>query len=126
MRRIWRCLGLKPHRVDSFKISHDPEFAEKLEDIVGLYLNPPEHVLVLCVDEKVRALDRTQPGLPLQCGRSQTMTHDYRRNGTATLFAALNAASGEVYGLCRERHRYQEWLKFLHVAQLSKSGDSAH
>jgi transposase len=115
VRRIWRSHGLKPHRVESFKISNDPEFAEKLEDIVGLYLNPPEHALVLCVDEKsqIQALDRTQPGLPLKRGRSQTMTHDYKRNGTATLFAALNAANGEVYGLCQERHRHQEWLKFL-------------
>lgn len=113
VRRIWRSHGLKPHRVESFKISNDPEFAEKLEDIVGLYLNPPEHALVLCVDEKsqIQALDRTQPGLPLKRGRSQTMTHDYKRNGTATLFAALNAANGQVYGLCQERHRHQEWLK---------------
>jgi transposase len=117
VRRIWHSHGLKPHRVESFKISNDPEFAEKLEDIVGLYLNPPEHALVLCVDEKsqIQALDRTQPGLPLKRGRSQTMTHDYKRNGTATLFAALNAANGEVYGLCQERHRHQEWLKFLRL-----------
>ena len=117
VRRVWRSHGLKPHRVESFKISHDPEFVEKLEDIVGLYLNPPEHALVLCVDEKsqIQALDRTQPGLPLKRGRSQTMTHDYKRNGTATLFAALNAANGEVYGLCQERHRHQEWLKFLRL-----------
>jgi transposase len=117
VRRIWRSHGLKPHRVESFKVSNDPEFAEKLEDIVGLYLNPPEHALVLCVDEKsqIQALDRTQPGLPLKPGRSQTMTHDYKRNGTATLFAALNAANGEVYGLCQERHRHQEWLKFLRL-----------
>jgi transposase len=117
VRRIWGRHGLKPHRVESFKISHDPEFAEKLEDIVGLYLNPPEHALVLCVDEKsqIQALDRTQPGLPLKRGRSQTMTHDYKRNGTATLFAALNATNGEVYGLCQERHRHQEWLKFLRL-----------
>jgi len=117
VRRIWHSHGLKPHRVESFKISHDPEFAEKLEDIVGLYLNPPEHALVLCVDEKsqIQALDRTQPGLPLKRGRSQTMTHDYKRNGTATLFAALNAANGEVYGLCQQRHRHQEWLKFLRL-----------
>ncbi len=114
VRRIWRSHGLKPHRVESFKISNGPQFAEKLEDIVGLYLNPPEHALVLCVDEKsqIQALDRTQPGLPLKRGRSQTMTHDYKRNGTATLFAALNAANGAVYGLCQERHRHQEWLKF--------------
>lgn len=117
VRRIWRSHGLKPHRVESFKISNDPEFADKLEDIVGLYLKPPEHALVLCVDEKsqIQALDRTQPGLPLKRGRSQTMTHDYKRNGTATLFAALNAANGEVYGLCQERHRHQEWLKFLRL-----------
>jgi transposase len=117
VRRIWHSHGLKPHRVESFKISNDPEFAEKLEDIVGLYLNPPEHALVLCVDEKsqIQALDRTQPGLPLKRGRSQTMTHDYKRNGTATLFAALHAANGEVYGLCQERHRHQEWLKFLRL-----------
>jgi transposase len=117
VRRIWHSHGLKPHRVESFKISNDPEFAEKLHDIVGLYLNPPEHALVLCVDEKsqIQALDRTQPGLPLKRGRSQTMTHDYKRNGTATLFAALNAANGEVYGLCQERHRHQEWLKFLRL-----------
>jgi transposase len=117
VRRIWHSHGLKPHRVESFKISHDPAFAEKLEDIVGLYLNPPEHALVLCVDEKsqIQALDRTQPGLPLKRGRSQTLTHDYKRNGTATLFAALNAANGEVYGLCQERHRHQEWLTFLRL-----------
>jgi transposase len=117
VRRIWHSHGLKPHRVESFKISNDAEFAEKLEDIVGLYLNPPEHALVLCVDEKsqIQALDRTQPGLPLRRGRSQTMTHDYKRNGTATLLAALNAANGEVYGLCQERHRHQEWLKFLRL-----------
>ena len=117
VRRIWRSHGLKPHRVESFTISNDPEFADKLEDIVGLYLNPPEHALVLCVDEKsqIQALDRTQPGLPLKRGRSQTLTHDYKRNGTATLFAALNAANGEVYGFCQERHRHQEWLKFLRL-----------
>lgn len=117
VRRIWRNHGLKPHRVESFKISNDPEFAEKLQDIVGLYLNPPEHALVLCVDEKsqIQALDRTQPGLPLKRGHSQTMTHDYKRNGTATLFAALNAANGKVYGFCQERHRHQEWLKFLRL-----------
>jgi len=115
--RIWRAHGLKPHRVESFKISNDPEFAEKLEDIVGLYLNPPEHALVLSVDEKsqIQALDRTQPGLPMKKGRGQTMTHDYKRNGTTTLFAALNTATGEVYGLCQQRHRHLEWLKFLRL-----------
>jgi transposase len=117
VRRIWRAHGLKPHRIESFKISNDPNFAAKLEDIVGLYLNPPEHALVLSVDEKsqIQALDRTQPGLPMKKGRGQTMTHDYKRNGTTTLFAALNTATGEVYGLCQERHRHQEWLKFLRM-----------
>lgn len=115
--RIWRVHGLKPHRVDSFKISNDPQFATKLEDIVGLYLDPPEHALVLSVDEKsqIQALDRTQPGLPMKKGRGQTMTHDYKRNGTTTLFAALNTANGEVYHLCQQRHRHQEWLKFLRM-----------
>src|SRR6202171_3707941 len=121
VRRIWHAHGLKPHRVETFKISNDPAFAEKLEDIVGLYLNPPEHALVLCADEKsqIQALDRTQPGLPLKRGRGATMTHDYKRNGTATLFAALNAANGEVYGFCQERHRHQEWLKFLRLLDQS-------
>jgi transposase len=115
--RIWRASGLKPHRVESFKVSNDPNFADKLEAIVGLYLNPPEHALVLCVDEKsqIQALDRTQPGLPMKKGRGATMTHDYKRNGTTTLFAALNTADGEVFGLCQEKHRHQEWLKFLRM-----------
>ena len=127
--RIWRAHGLKPHRVESFKISNDPEFAEKLEDIVGLYLNPPEHALVLSVDEKsqIQALDRTQPGLPTKKGRGQTMTHDYKRNGTTTLFAALDTATGEVYGLCQERHRHQEWLKFLRrIDQTVAAGKQIH
>jgi transposase len=117
VRRIWRAHGLKPHLIQTFKVSNDPEFAEKLEDIVGLYLHPPEHAMVLCLDEKsqIQALDRTQPGLPLKPGRGQTRTHDYKRNGTATLFAALNAANGEVFGWCQERHRHQEWLKFLRL-----------
>jgi Integrase core domain. len=115
--RIWRASGLKPHRVESFKVSNDPQFAEKLEAIVGLYLNPPEHALVLSVDEKsqIQALDRTQPGLPMKKGRGATMTHDYKRNGTTTLFAALDTATGEVYGLCQQRHRHQEWLHFLRM-----------
>jgi transposase len=115
--RIWHAHGLKPHLVETFKVSRDPQFAEKLNAIVGLYLNPPEHALVLCVDEKsqIQALDRTQPGLPLKRGRGQTMTHDYKRNGTATLFAALNTLDGTVIGMCQERHRHQEWLKFLKV-----------
>ena len=117
VRRIWKAHGLKPHLVESFKISNDPQFAEKLEAIIGLYLNPPEHALVLSCDEKsqIQALDRTQPGLPLKRGRGETMTHDYKRNGTATLFAALNAATGEVISLCQQRHRHQEWLKFLRL-----------
>ena len=113
--RVWRAHGLKPHRVKSFKISRDPRFVEKLEDIVGLYLSPPEHALVLCCDEKsqVQALDRTQPGLPLKKGRVATMTHDYKRNGTTTLFAALNILDGQVIAQCQQRHRHVEWLKFL-------------
>src|SRR6266849_1607874 len=115
--RIWRAHGLKPHLVETFKVSNDPRFAEKLEAIVGLYLNPPEHALVLSVDEKsqIQALDRTQPGLPMKRGRGETMTHDYKRNGTATLFAALNTLDGSVISLCQERHRHQEWLKFLRL-----------
>jgi transposase len=115
VRRIWRSHGLKPHRVETFKLSNDPRFVEKLEDIVGLYMNPPEHALVLSLDEKsqIQALDRTQPGLPLKKGRAQTMTHDYKRNGTTTLFAALNTLDGTVMATCMERHRHQEWLKFL-------------
>ena len=113
--RIWQQHGLKPHRVETFKLSRDPHFAHKLEAIVGLYLNPPEHALVLCCDEKsqIQALDRTQPSLPLKKGRAGTMTHDYKRNGTATLFAALNAFDGKVIGVCQERNRHQEWLWFL-------------
>jgi transposase len=115
--RIWREHGLKPHLVRTFKVSNDPRFAEKVEDVVGLYLNTPEHALVLCCDEKsqVQALDRTQPGLPLKKGRAGTMTHDYVRHGTTTLFAALNVADGTVIGQCQQRHRHQEWLKFLQL-----------
>lgn len=117
VRRIWHANGLKPHLLEGFKVSNDKRFAEKLDAIVGLYLNPPEHAIVLCVDEKsqIQALDRTQPGLPLKKGRGATMTHDYKRNGTATLFAALNTLDGTVIGMCQERHRHQEWLKFLRV-----------
>jgi transposase len=117
VRRIWRAHGLKPHLVETFKISNDPQFVEKLEAIVGLYLNPPEHAIVLCVDEKsqIQALDRTQPGLPLKRGRGATMTHDYKRNGTTTLFAALNTLDGTVISLCQERHRHKEWLRFLRL-----------
>jgi len=115
VRRIWKRHGLKPHRVRTFKLSSDPRFVEKLQDIVGLYLDPPEHALVLSVDEKsqIQALDRTQPGLPLKKGRCGTMTHDYKRHGTTTLFAALNTLDGTVIGTCMPRHRHQEWLKFL-------------
>jgi len=117
VRRIWHAHGLKPHLMTTFKLSQDAAFAEKLEAIVGLYLNPPEHALVLCCDEKsqIQALDRTQPGLPLKPGRAGTMTHDYKRNGTATLFAALNAVDGKVISLCQDRHRHQEWIKFLRL-----------
>jgi transposase len=113
--RHWRASGLKPHLVQGFKVSRDPKFVEKLEDIVGLYMSPPEHALVLCCDEKsqVQALDRTQPGLPLKKGRAATMTHDYKRNGTTTLFAALNVLDGQVIGQCQSRHTHVEWLKFL-------------
>ena len=113
--RHWRAAGLKPHLVRGFKVSRDPNFVEKLEDIVGLYMSPPEHALVLCCDEKsqVQALDRTQPGLPLKKGRAATLTHDYKRNGTTTLFAALNVLDGQVIGQCQQRHTHAEWLKFL-------------
>ena len=113
--RHWRANGLKPHLVRGFKVSRDPKFVEKLEDIVGLYMSPPEHALVLCCDEKsqVQALDRTQPGLPMKKGRGATMTHDYKRNGTTTLFAALNVLDGQVIGQCQPRHTHKEWLKFL-------------
>lgn len=113
--RIWQSHQIKPHRTKSFKLSRDPKFLEKLTDVVGLYLNPPDKALVLCVDEKsqIQALDRTQPGLPLKKGRCGTMTHDYKRNGTTTLFAALEVAQGKVIGQCYARHRHQEFLKFL-------------
>ena len=115
VQRIWDAHGLKPHRVRTFKLSGDPRFSEKLTDVVGLYLNPPEKAIVLCVDEKsqIQALDRTQPSLPLKKGRAGTMTHDYKRNGTTTLFAALSTLDGSVVGQCLPRHRHQEFLKFL-------------
>jgi transposase len=115
VQRIWNAHGLKPHLVRTFKLSSDPQFVEKLEDVVGLYLNPPEHALVFCIDEKsqIQALDRTQPGLPMKNGRAGTMTHDYKRHGTTTLFAALDVLKGEVIGQCLPRHRHQEFLKFL-------------
>src|ERR1700687_542926 len=112
---IWRSHQLKPHRVKHFKLSRDPQFLEKLTDVVGLYLNPPQQAMVICVDEKsqIQALDRTQPGLPLKKGRCGTMTHDYKRHGTTTLFAALEVLEGRVVGQCFERHRHQEFLRFL-------------
>ena len=113
--RIWDAHNLQPHRIGTFKLSTDKQFLEKLTDVVGLYLNPPDKALVLCVDEKsqIQALDRTQPTLPMIRGRCQTMTHDYKRNGTTTLFAALNLAEGTVFGNCAPRHRHQEFLSFL-------------
>ena len=113
--RIWRAFGLQPHRTESFKLSTDPLFIEKVRDIVGLYLAPPERALVLCVDEKsqIQALDRTQPLLPMRPGQVERRTHDYLRHGTTTLFAALDVKSGEVIGQCRRRHRSQEFLRFL-------------
>lgn len=115
VQRIWSELGLQPHRVDTFKVSNDPLFADKLIDVVGLYLNPPESAVVLCMDEKsqIQALDRTQASLPMVKGRAGTMTHDYKRNGTTTLFAALDVATGVVIGQCLPRHRHEEFLTFL-------------
>ena len=109
VQRIWRSHGLQPHRVRQFKLSRDPQFVSKLRDIVGLYIDPPAHAMVLSVDEKsqIQALDRTQPGLPLKPGRCGTMTHDYKRNGTTTLFAALDVLEGRVIGRCMQRHRHQ-------------------
>lgn len=115
VQRVWKAHHLQPHRTKTFKLSNDAHFAEKLIDVVGLYLNPPEHAIVLCVDEKsqIQALDRTQKGLPIHPGRLGTMTHDYKRHGTTTLFAALNVAEGIVIEACMSRHRHQEWIKFL-------------
>ena len=117
VQRIWSANGLKPHLVKTFKVSNDRHFAEKPRDVVGLYLNPPDHALVLSCDEKsqIQALDRTQKGLPIHRGRCGTMTHDYKRNGTTTLFAAIDMAQGKVIGTCQPRHRHQEWLKFLQL-----------
>jgi len=115
VQRIWKAHELKPHLVKTFKLSNDKRFIEKVQDVIGLYLDPPDKALVLSVDEKsqIQALDRTQPGLPIKKGRAGTMTHDYKRNGTTTLFAALDVATGHVIGQCMKRHRHQEWLKFL-------------
>jgi transposase len=115
VQRVWKDNGLQPHRTKSFKVSNDPQFAEKLVDVVGLYLDPPEHALVLSCDEKsqIQALDRTQKSLPLFPGRLKTLTHDYKRNGTTTLFAAIELAEGKIIADCMPRHRHQEWIKFL-------------
>jgi transposase len=123
--RVWQASGLKPHLAKTFKVSRDKKFVEKVIDVVGLYLNPPEHALVLCADEKtsVQALDRTQPGLPLVKGRCGTMTHDYKRNGTTTLFAALEMTEGSIIGTCMNRHRHQEWLKFLKLIDQQTPAD---
>jgi transposase len=119
VQRIWRAHGLQPHRIKTFKLSQDPEFAAKLQDIVGLYIDPPAHSLVLSVDEKsqIQALDRTQPGLPMKKGKAGTMTFDYKRNGTTTLFAAFDVLDGRVIGQCMQRHRHQEFIRFLNAIE---------
>ena len=127
--RVWQASGLKPHLAKTFKVSRDKNFVEKVIDVVGLYLNPPEHALVLCADEKtsVQALDRTQPGLPLRRGRLGTMTHDYKRHGTTTLFAALEMTEGHIIATCMNRHRHQEWIKFLNlIDQRTPAGLALH
>jgi transposase len=115
VQRVWQEHRLYPHRTRTFKVSKDPNFVEKLTDVVGLYMNPPDNAAVLCVDEKtmIQALDRTQPGLPIKPGKAGTMTHDYKRNGTIDLYAALDILSGEVVGQCTARHRHQEFMTFL-------------
>ena len=124
VQRIWRAHGLRPHLVRRFKLSNDPQFAAKLKEVVGLYVNPPDRAIVLSVDEKsqIQALDRTQPGLPMKKGRAGTITHDYKRHGVTTLFAALNVLDGKVIGQCMKRHRHQEFIRFLNVidAQVAK------
>src|SRR5712691_9707207 len=127
VRRIWTGHGLRPHRVRSFKLSNDPKFAEKLKDVVGLYLDPPAHAVVLSLDEKsqIQAPDRTQPGLPMKKGRCATMTHDYKRNGTTTLFAALDILEGKVIGRCMQRHRHQEFIRFLNTVEREVPADKA-
>jgi transposase len=123
---LWRSHNIKPHRTKTFKLSRDPKFLQKLTDVIGLYLNPPDKAMVLCVDEKsqIQALNRTQPGLPLKKGRCGTMTHDYKRNGTTTLFAALDLLQGKVIGNSHKRHRHQEFLKFLRRIDREFSGKS--
>ena len=127
VRRIWRSHGLQPHRYRQFKLSNDPNFVGKLRDVVGLYVDPPAHAIVLSVDEKsqIQALDRTQPGLPMKKGRLGTMTHDYKRNGTTTLFAALNVLDGTVIGRNMQRHRHQEFIRFLNVINAQVPADKA-
>jgi transposase len=122
---IWQAHQIQPHRVKTFKLSRDPKFLEKMTDVIGLYLNPPQQAIVLCVDEKsqIQALDRTQPGLPIKKGRCGTMTHDYKRNGTTTLFAALEVLQGRVIGQCYQRHRHQEFLKFLRTLDQEFPGE---
>jgi transposase len=129
VQRIWDVHGLQPHRVATFKLSQDLQFVQKLTDVVGLYLNPPDKAAIICVDEKsqIQALDRTQPGLPLKRGRAGTMTHDYKRHGTTSLFAALNVLEGTVIGQCYEKHRHQEFLKFLrHLDREFPKGKTLH
>jgi transposase len=123
VQRIWRAHGLKPHQVRQFKLSNDPAFAAKLKDVVGLYVDPPEHAVVLSIDEKsqIQALDRTQPGLPMKKGRAGTMTHDYKRHGTTSLFAALDILDGKVIGRCMSRHRHQEFIRFLDTVEVQVS-----
>jgi hypothetical protein len=127
VQRIWRAHGLRPHQVRSFKLSTDPKFAAKVEDIVGLYVDPPAHAVVLSIDEKsqIQALDRTQPGLPMKKGRAGTLTHDYKRHGTTTLFAALNVLDGSVIGRCMQRHRHQEFIRFLNEDRADGAGRQA-
>jgi len=129
VQRIWRAHGLRPHKVEQFKLSNDPKFIDKLRDVVGLYIDPPAHAVVLSVDEKsqIQALDRTQPGLPMKKGRAGTMTHDYKRNGTTTLFAALDVLEGKVIGRCMQRHRHQEFIRFLNAIEANvPAGKSVH
>lgn len=129
VQRIWRAHGLQPHRVRQFKLSNDPKFVDKLRDVVALYVDPPAHAIVLSVDEKsqIQALDRTQPGLPLKKGRAGTMTHDYKRHGTTTLFAALNVLDGTVIGRNMQRHRHQEFIRFLNAVNAEvPAGEAVH
>jgi transposase len=127
VRRIWAGQGLQPHRVRAFKLSNDPQFADKLKEVVGLYIDPPAHAVVLSIDEKsqIQALDRTQPGLPMKRGRCATMTHDYKRHGTTTLFAALDILEGKVIGRCMQRHRHQEFIRFLNTVEREVTADKA-